>query len=537
METKLLNNRYRMLQTLGRGGFGETFLATDIHLPSERQCVIKQLKPAVQPPEEWVKDRFHREAAILEELGEKSPQIPRLYAYFAEGGDFYLVQEWIEGVNLKQKVNKEGPLKEEEVTEILRKLLPVLEYTHSYKIIHRDIKPENIILRQSDRLPVLIDFGAVKEAVITQANQQGSMSIAIGTSGYMASEQAAGRPVYSSDLYSLGLTAIYLLTGMTPQELESDSQTGEILWREKAPHLHSNLASVIDRAIRFHPRDRFPSAQVMLQALTPQQQASTGRTLVVAPEYPQKKAENPTGATLALNHPYLEPQGNNPLKLLIPLFLGGITLGTLFLLFGVSLFLPRDKSIPVVTPETSTPAPLTLPTLEPHRSGAVAPYATQVPVTPEEITKEPETIVPLDPKPTPVTTEVPTFNLGTEQEQILQAMGEPDSQQRGFWHNTIVWSYSNAVTGVEVKYLFDTETQQLRQSEAIFSPDTSLELMQETLNSFLGGKAPSAIQTALEAVYSNQTDLRSFNHEQKKGMIRRDTREKINIIVSAADFH
>jgi serine/threonine-protein kinase len=271
MTKTLLNNRYQILQILGKGGFGETFLAIDTHMPSARKCVIKQLKPAIQVPTipQWLQERFKREAAVLEELGENHLQIPRLYAYFSEGGDFYLVQEWIEGMTLTQKYQQKGNFSAEEVREILIDLLPVLDYIHSRRIIHRDIKPDNIILRASDGKPVLIDFGVMKEAVATVINTDGTTtySIALGTPGYMSSEQAAGRPLYSSDLYSLGLTAVFLLTGKTPQYLSTDDRTGELLWRQDLPDLDSNLAAAIDRAIRFHPRDRFSSAKEMLAAL------------------------------------------------------------------------------------------------------------------------------------------------------------------------------------------------------------------------------------------------------------------------------
>ncbi len=95
----LLNNRYQIQKTIGKGGFSETFLAVDTHLPSGKQCVIKQLKPIIQEPTlpQWMCDRFDQEARILEDLGENHQQIPRLYAYFQEDKNFYLVQEWIEG--------------------------------------------------------------------------------------------------------------------------------------------------------------------------------------------------------------------------------------------------------------------------------------------------------------------------------------------------------------------------------------------------------------------------------------------------------
>ncbi|AFY32319.1 serine/threonine protein kinase [Calothrix sp. PCC 7507] len=267
----LLNNRYQVIRTLGGGGFGETFLAEDTQMPSNRRCVIKQLKPIQNNPQiyQLVRERFQREAAILEDLGGSTDQIPSLYAYFQSEGQFYVVQEWVEGETLTAKIQQQGLLSESAVREILINLLPVLEYVHSKRIVHRDIKPDNIILRRRDSKPVLIDFGAVRESMGTMVNSQGNptSSIVIGTPGYMPSEQAAGRPVYSSDLYSLGITAIYLLTGRQPQEIATDPRTGEIVWRQHALNVSPSLAMVIDRAIAYHPRDRYPTAREMLEAL------------------------------------------------------------------------------------------------------------------------------------------------------------------------------------------------------------------------------------------------------------------------------
>lgn len=271
MTPTILNNRYRVVRVLASGGFGDTFLAEDSFLPSNRLCVIKQLKLLTDNPKVYamVQERFRREAAILEDLGRGSGQIPELYAYFEESGRFYLVQEWIEGQTLGSRVRTEGASSEVAVKQLLEKTLPVLSYLHDRGIIHRDIKPDNIILRLNDGLPFLIDFGAVKESVGTMLNSQGqtTSSIVIGTPGYMPPEQGVGRPVFSSDLYSLGLTAVYLLTGKLPQDLSTNHRTGEFIWRLAAPTVSDQFADLLDRVIQYHPRDRFATADEMLAAL------------------------------------------------------------------------------------------------------------------------------------------------------------------------------------------------------------------------------------------------------------------------------
>jgi serine/threonine protein kinase, bacterial len=358
MTIHLLNDRYQVIRTLGAGGFGETYLAEDTYMPSKRYCVVKQLRAIHNNPQiyQLVQERFQREAAILEELGGANDQIPALYAYFSSNGQFYLVQEWVEGDTLTGKVQKQGLFSESAVQELFLNLLPVLDYVHSKHIVHRDIKPDNIIVRDRDGKPVLIDFGAIRESMGTVVNSQGNptSSIVIGTPGYMPSEQAAGRPVFSSDLYSLGMTVIYLLTGKQGQQLETDSQTGEIVWRQYASHISPIMAGVIDKAIAYHPRDRYPTARAMLDALQsianpipPTQPFLTQPTVVSAPA-PQ---------TVPVK-PQLTPQGNSQNNILIGSLIAGGLIGASVI---ISQVLPKstqstaDKTVlPSETPSTIT---------------------------------------------------------------------------------------------------------------------------------------------------------------------------------------
>ena len=360
MTPTLLNNRYRVLQNLGAGGFGNTFLAEDTYMPSARRCVIKQLKPVTNDPKTYkiVQERFQREAAVLEDLGEASNQIPDLYAYFSEAGQFYLVQEYIEGDTLTKKVANGGPLSDNEVKQILVSLLPVLDYVHNRRIVHRDIKPDNVIIRQRDGLPVLIDFGAVKEAMNTGDNDPGNSapSIVIGTSGFMPAEQAGGRPTFASDLYALGLTAVFLLTGKVPQDLPTDTRTGEIMWSQYARNINPNLANVIDRAIRFNVRDRFATAREMLNALQSADAAdapSNMATQVVSPGGVPHPGNNPTPPIKNPSPPQTVPPGRSPVVQPAdenrPFIIGALIVGGV-LLAGLALSAVLRRS-----PESSSP--------------------------------------------------------------------------------------------------------------------------------------------------------------------------------------
>lgn len=224
----LLGDRYGVQKIIGQGGFGRTFLAIDEYKPSKPPCVIKQFYPQLQGTSSIQKaaELFELEAVRLEQLGKHS-QIPDLLAYFSQDGRQYLVQEFIDGENLAEALESKGYFSETQIRNLLNNLLPVFEFIHSRQVIHRDIKPENIILRQDGEL-VLVDFGAAKYATQTALGLTGTR---IGTAGYTAPEQANGKPIHASDIYSLGVTCLYLLTQVEPIDLFDTSEM-EWVWRE-----------------------------------------------------------------------------------------------------------------------------------------------------------------------------------------------------------------------------------------------------------------------------------------------------------------
>jgi serine/threonine protein kinase, bacterial len=267
----LMNGRYRVLQGLGQGGFGATYLARDEQLPGQPNCVVKQLKPSTNAPHvlQMARELFEREAQTLGRVG-SHPQVPRLLDYFEANQEFFLVQEYISGATLQQEVKKNGPFSEAGVKQFLSEILPVLQYLHGCNVIHRDIKPANLIRRLHDRKLVLIDFGAVKNNVAsmveTASEQTAFTSYAIGTPGFAPPEQMAMRPVLSSDIYALGVTCVYLLAGKSPKDLSYDPSTGELMWR-KYVDISDHFAEVLYKMLEVSVRHRYQNADEVLEAL------------------------------------------------------------------------------------------------------------------------------------------------------------------------------------------------------------------------------------------------------------------------------
>ncbi len=269
----ILRSRYKIITLLGKGGFGETYLAEDLDIPTnpKPKRVVKLLYPQNRNPQvlQLAKDLFDREAEVLYRLGQLSEQIPKLFAHFEENGEFYLVQEFVDGHDLSTELTPGKQLSEAEVVKLLQEILEVLAVVHQHKIIHRDIKPQNIMRRRQDGKLVLIDFGAVKEIQgMTISQGQITSTVCIGTPGYMPNEQAKGKPNLCSDVYAVGILGIQALTGINPHQLPEDSTTGEVIWRQWT-NVGDRLAGVLTNMVRSNHGQRYQTAAEALQILIP----------------------------------------------------------------------------------------------------------------------------------------------------------------------------------------------------------------------------------------------------------------------------
>lgn len=297
-----LDGRYQVLESLGAGGFGQTYIAADTRRPGNPRCVVKVLQPASSDPDflKVARRLFHSEAETLEKLGHHA-HIPRLLAFFEQDQDFFLVQELIEGTPLTQELVPGKHWSESQVRSLLSEVLVILGFIHSQGVIHRDIKPENILRQQADQKLFLVDFGSVKQVrnqeLVTDPATK--ISVIVGTPGYMASEQSQGKPRPNSDLYSLGIIGIQALTGQQPSQFQEDVD-GELIWRDQA-EVGEELAQVLTQMVRPYFKLRYQTAAEALQALQP-----SGQHDVVTPT-PPSLTSPPLGQPTATEYTQIEP--------------------------------------------------------------------------------------------------------------------------------------------------------------------------------------------------------------------------------------
>lgn len=490
--SQLIRNKYRILQTLGQDAFSETLLANSRTGLIQRRYIIKRFRPILGNPQaNEIKRLFYREASILKRLSGQNCQIPQLYEYFMVGEDFYLVREWIDGLTLEQKVRQQGKLSETEVKQILKSILSVLKYIHSYGIVYRQLKPSSIVLRQnrrsrsstSDFLSVPIYFGGVEELALT-AEKHGRSLVTTARREYVPLEESA-KTVYASDIYSLGLTAIYLLTGKTPTELPTDRQTKQILWHQEVEGVSIHLMRVIDRAICPLPEDRFNSAEAMLQALH----------------------SSPIDISMPTPRPLEGPASVSEAKLvaifsLLSLGLLGIVSGMLnfdFNLFGTS--------------------------------GADKMYD---PVTEARI----EAISQRLNAPEPVIETIPAFTVGVPQHQVIESLGQPTKVSQGYWRDSKALLYRDFLPSrVDLGYLTDTETKLVRQSEMTFASSVDLLTIQQSAQQLLKANYSKTVAEHIEQIYFDRSERQQFQVGDLEGIVERNPQNHIYLAIWDRQFH
>ncbi len=393
----ILQSRYRLRELMAEGGFARTYLAQDQGRFNER-CVVKEFCPNSRDTTVFkkAKELFQREAQTLYQI--EHDQVPKFRALFTTETEpaprLFLVQDYVAGQTyrsvLQERLLERKPFSEAEVRQLLTSLLPVLSYIHGQGIIHRDISLENLILRSPDQTPVLIDFGVVK-TVVTQLQQSRVMPVGtvVGKFGYAPVEQLqSGRAYASSDLYSLGVCCLVLLTGLEPAQLFDDG-TGLWNWRSRVSTT-DEFAALLDRMLAQKPSDRFGTADDALRSLhaLPEipvaaipipsgsysgsrtrntQDKSNIRTIAAAPPVAREerfRRQDPVippvrGVKAAASPPSRESKANPFLLLLVGLATAVFSAGLGWLVMQLSLRKPwQSQTAPVVT---QSPAPTPTP--------------------------------------------------------------------------------------------------------------------------------------------------------------------------------
>jgi serine/threonine protein kinase, bacterial len=254
---------YQVLQTLGQGGMGTTYLGWDsqgIIAGHPLLLVLKQMNADMAKIAK-AQELFEREASTLKSLNHAG--IPKYYDFFVDAGKKYLAMELIHGQDLEKLVYLKGPVTPNQAIAWMIQTCDVLNYLHNQEpaLIHRDIKPANLMMRSSDRSIVILDFGAVKESSSIPGTR-------IGAEGYCAPEQEMGQPLTQSDLYAIGPTLIFLLTGESPFKYYRQRGRSFRFDVASVPTITPQLREVIDKLTEPLPRDRYQTAEEVITALT-----------------------------------------------------------------------------------------------------------------------------------------------------------------------------------------------------------------------------------------------------------------------------
>jgi serine/threonine protein kinase len=433
----MLQKRYRVTKILGQGGFGRTYLAQDTACFDEL-CVLKEFTPNERGRDSLRKARelFKREAEALYAINH--PQIPRFRANFEEAKRLFLIQEYAEGKTyakiLGERIRESRTFTEQEAITFLQNMLPVLENIHSQGIIHRDISPDNIICRESDKLPVLIDFGVVKAGVtnLEAEGEVGEQGTTVGKAGYAPNEQLqTGEAYANSDLYALAVTTVVMMTGRKPESL-IDKSSMSWKWQQWLPTISPWFAKVLMRMMSYRPAARYQSAKEVAQALRSVAELVAGGDnpeLIAALDAPNSPGSGITGnGGQAPNRytTYTPKQRQRSPLLNSPWILAGAG-GLVALIPFVLLKMMWPSDAPSIPPKPPNPPIVSDKTPVPDKSTAPGGQATPpvTPAAPQVLAAEQVTITPgqtLTRQGTLQANQVMVYRLvGLQQNQTLAA--------------------------------------------------------------------------------------------------------------------
>lgn len=536
MKGSLAHSKYLILRTLGKSKFSETFLAKDIKGLSQRKYVIKKFRPILGSSQaQEIKRLFIQESEILQRL-DNHPQIPRLYESFMDGKDFYLVREWIQGITLEQHIQQHGVLSESEARQVLESILRLLKYIHSHGMVYHRLKPSNILLRQKNwfkqlgkksYLPVPIYFGGVKELENQQSQLSFTSTVIGGYKEYISPEQKRGESFYTNDLYSLGLTIIFLLTGKAPGALKSNTAKNKLLWREQAPKLTTNLGRVVNRAISFVPRERFTSADEMLRALDSQPVIISEAMISQLPRKPLFTPE---------------------IKVTSLLF--AASFGTMGILFGLlsldfSQFdLGKKEKKTKITAKIDTsprsfrkssPKPKSLKTI--NHIPNLANEKSKTSARMDEMTEKPE-VASFSTKPMRTANQIPAFAVGDEVKDIISTLGKPTMESKGYWGNSRAFSYFNYAPDMyALGYLSDANTRKIRQTEVTFVSSAKLKTIHQTVENLMSDDYIPEIERLINQVFYGNIPMQEFTSGDLAGIVQRNSQNGIYIGIWDYEFH
>ena len=500
----LLYNRYCVVHVEKTSNFSKVFYALDTYQNPPRSCLIKVFEPIVQKPEiaKWIAQEFQKEAKRLKQLSIGDRHLPQIYTYSNEFQVYYIVRELIEGKALEEI---QSGFSTKEVRKILIELLSALDYLHQQKVIHQNIKPKNIILRDEDKLPMLINFGSIKQIVATYGFYGDKQIFSTNNLyGYAPPEQAIGKSFPASDLYSLGLTAVYLLTAKNPIDLPINSHSGNFKIPETIADLDPGLAAILTRAISPNIVDRYSSAKEMSDALlaTP----SSGIRL-------QQYSTASTQPKLDRNRESSRDRDSNLWKTIV------YALSILYVIsMGfIALYDWQSSKNTAIQPPSTSPSTPTIP---------ATPAESEPVKTRRSILNNSQSIA------------IPILPTGTPKQRLKEVLGQPNAIERGYWANSTAWIYQDRADGsIDLGYLFDLDTDKLRQTEVAIAPSIGLKTINDILDSLLLGEITPSISEGLEKVYRREANEYSFRLGDLEGSIERDADDLIYLGIWEADFH